>query len=294
VPAERWEPYLRRDPRNAAVLTCGGETAVAAVPVIRVVDAVAEGSDGEPSPVDPHALAYVLFTSGSTGEPKGVELTHDAVMNTVEFVDHFGLGPTDRSLALASLEADMSVLEIFAILRAGGAVVVVDEQHRRDPDAWAELIEAHCVTFLNWMPGWLDMLLEAGGGRLSTLRVVLLGGDWVRPELIRGLREAAPAVRAAGLGGATETAVHGTIREVDDRNGGTIRIPAPPWHFSGHDGAPTAQIPAHQGEQNAEILKELGYTDDQMRALLSCGALIEPSRGIAATTGSRARRCDAP
>ena len=46
--------------------------------------------------------------------------------------------------------------------------------------------------------------------------MVLLGGDWVRPELIRGLRKSSPAVRAAGLGGATETAVHGTICEVDD------------------------------------------------------------------------------
>ena len=79
-----------------------------------------------------------------------------------------------------------------------------------------ELIQKHCVTFLNWMPGWLDMLLKVGGNRLETLRVVLLGGDWVRPELIRGLRKSAPAVRAAGLGGATETAVHGTICEVDD------------------------------------------------------------------------------
>ena len=78
------------------------------------------------------------------------------------------------------------------------------------------LIQQHCVTFLNWMPGWLDMLLEVGGDRLATLRVVLLGGDWVRPELIRGLRKSAPGVRAAGLGGATETAVHGTICEVDD------------------------------------------------------------------------------
>ena len=79
-------------------------------------------------------LAYVLFTSGSTGEPKGVELTHDAVMNTVEFVNgHFGLGPTDRSLALATLEGDMSVLEVFAILRAGGAVVVVDERTGATP-----------------------------------------------------------------------------------------------------------------------------------------------------------------
>jgi len=135
----------------------------------------------------------------------------------VEFVDsRFGLGPSDRSLALASLEADMSVLEIFAILRAGGAVVAVEEAQRRDPDVWANLIQKHSVTFLNWMPGWLDMLLKVGGDRLATLRVVLLGGDWVRPELIRGLRKSAPAVRAAGLGGATETAVHGTICEVDD------------------------------------------------------------------------------
>ena len=71
-------------------------------------------------------------------------------------------------------------------------------------------------------------------------------------------------------------------REVDDRYGGTITIPAPPWHFSGHDGALTPQTPAHQGEQNAEILKELGYTDDQTRALISSGALIEPAREISA------------
>ena len=79
--------------------------------------------------VDPTTLAYVLFTSGSTGEPKGVELTHDAVMNTVEFVDR-PFPPRVRRIAAwhwRSLEADMSVLDIFAILRAGGAVVMVDE-----------------------------------------------------------------------------------------------------------------------------------------------------------------------
>jgi crotonobetainyl-CoA:carnitine CoA-transferase CaiB-like acyl-CoA transferase len=69
-----------------------------------------------------------------------------------------------------------------------------------------------------------------------------------------------------------------TTREVDDRHGGTMTIPAPPWHFSGHDEALTPQTPAHQGEHNEEILKELGYTDDQMRALAQSGALIEPAR----------------
>jgi len=202
----------------AAVLVCGdGHFAHGTRPAIAVADAIGRADVAAPTDVAPHSLAYVLFTSGSTGEPKGVELTHDAVMNTVEFVtDHFGLRQTDRSLALATLEADMSVLEIFAILRAGGAVVVVDEEHRRDPDTWARLIETHRVTMLNWMPGWLDMLLEVGDARLATLRVVLLGGDWVRPELIRGLRTWSPSVRAAGLGGATETAVHGTICEVGE------------------------------------------------------------------------------
>ncbi|BBY83011.1 amino acid adenylation domain-containing protein [Mycolicibacterium pulveris] len=202
----------------AAVLMCGDAQPGAGlpqVPTFAVAAALGRDADADPA-VDPSALAYVLFTSGSTGEPKGVELTHDAVMNTVEFLsEHFDLGPGDRSLALASLEADMSVLEIFAILRAGGTVVVVDEQQRRDPDSWADLIEQHSVTFLNWMPGWLDMLLNAGDARLSSLRVVLLGGDWVRPELVAALRNAVPGVRVAGLGGATETAVHGTLCEVD-------------------------------------------------------------------------------
>lgn len=77
-----------------------------------------------------------------------------------------------------------------------------------------------------------------------------------------------------------------TTREVDDRNGGTITIPAPPWHFSGHDGALPPQVPAHQGEHNAEILKELGYTAEQMRALVGNGALIEPAREVAAESES--------
>ena len=77
-----------------------------------------------------------------------------------------------------------------------------------------------------------------------------------------------------------------TTREVDDRNGGTVTIPAPPWHFSGNDGVPTTQTPVRRGEHNAEILKELGCTDDQPRALISSGALIEPARDIAVETES--------
>jgi mycobactin phenyloxazoline synthetase len=198
-------------------LVCGGQRLSLPVPALTIADVLHNAPvdvEIQPATTDPEGLAYVLFTSGSTGEPKGVEVAHDAAMNTVEFITrHFEIGSTDRCLALSTLECDMSVLDIFAMLRAGGAIVVVDEAQRRDPDAWAWLINTHSVTVLNFLPGWLEMLVEVGAGCLSSLRVVPTGGDWVRPELARLLRSQAPQLRFAGLGGATETAVHATICE---------------------------------------------------------------------------------
>ena len=202
-------------------LVCGGQQLSLPVPAWVIADvlrdAPAAAAGFRPTSTDPGQLAYVLFTSGSTGEPKGVEMTHDAAMNTVEFITrHFDVGAPDRCLALSTLECDMSVLDIFATLRAGGAIVVVDEPQRRDPDAWARLVDTHKVTVLNFLPGWLEMLVEVGHGRLSSLRVVPTGGDWVRPGLARRLKAQAPNMRFAGLGGATETAVHATIFEVGE------------------------------------------------------------------------------
>ncbi|OBI51251.1 CaiB/BaiF CoA-transferase family protein [Mycobacterium sp. E796] len=65
-----------------------------------------------------------------------------------------------------------------------------------------------------------------------------------------------------------------TTREVSDRQGGVITIPAPPWHFSEDAGILPDQVPARQGEHNEEILKELGCTDSQIQALRESGALI--------------------
>ncbi|MBB3600504.1 mycobactin phenyloxazoline synthetase [Mycolicibacterium sp. BK556] len=216
-PAERAQRIIAGAAVDIA-LVCGTELPDVAVPAMTVADAVARGDGIESSSVtgDPNRLAYVLFTSGSTGEPKGVEVTHDAAMNTVEFItEHFGLGPDDRCLALSTLECDISVLDIFATLATGGAIVVVGEEHRRDPDQWVRLIEAHQVTVLHFLPGWLAMLLEVAGP-LPTVRVVPTGGDWVTPAMARQLRDRAPEVRFAGLGGATETAIHNTVCEVVD------------------------------------------------------------------------------
>lgn len=205
-------------------LVCGSGPDHPDLPHLTVTDAeiIGDPAHFEPVATTPDDLAYVLFTSGSTGEPKGVEITHDAAMNTIEFInDHFDIGPTDRCLALSHLECDLSVIDVYGTLRSGGSLVIVDEEQRRDPDVWVKLIDEHQVTVLHFLTGWLEMLVAGGAGAsdtaagpLSSLRVVPTGGDWVRPDLVRALRAAAPRVRFAGLGGATETATHNTIFEV--------------------------------------------------------------------------------
>ncbi|MCF2533539.1 non-ribosomal peptide synthetase [Yinghuangia soli] len=170
-----------------------------------------------PIEADPADVAYVLFTSGSTGEPKGVEVSHRAAANTIDdLAERLGLGPADRTLALSALDFDLSVFDIFAPLSAGGAVVTVDEATRKDAPAWAGLVRDRHVTVLNCVPSLLDMLLTAGEHNPlgSTLRAVLLGGDWVGVDLPPRLHAQVPGCRFLGLGGTTETAIHSTIQEV--------------------------------------------------------------------------------
>ncbi|WP_280298298.1 amino acid adenylation domain-containing protein [Nocardia neocaledoniensis] len=199
-----------------AVLTVGG----AEIPDARAIDLAEARTHAEPlaRPVfgDPENIAYVLFTSGSTGKPKGVEVPHRAAMNTIDDLnERFALGPADRALALSALEFDLSVYDIFGLLAAGGAVVAVDDTQRADPARWVELIRRHEVSLLNCVPSLLDMLLTAAAGEpLPALRTVILGGDWVDVALPARLAAVAPDCRFAGLGGATETAIHSTICEV--------------------------------------------------------------------------------
>jgi yersiniabactin nonribosomal peptide synthetase len=162
------------------------------------------------------ALAYVIYTSGSTGEPKGVEVTHRAAMNTIDAInDRYGVGGEDRVLTVSALDFDLSVYDLFGLLTAGGAVVVLEEGWQRDARHWAAQVRRHGVTIWNSVPALLEMLLTAtGGGDLASLRVVLLGGDWVAADLPGRLARHAPDCRFAALGGATEAAIHSTVCEV--------------------------------------------------------------------------------
>ncbi|MFD8613406.1 amino acid adenylation domain-containing protein [Streptomyces sp. NPDC059631] len=200
---------------------------VSAAPVLLLEDA----GTHEPATVvqpDPALPAYVLFTSGSTGLPKGVEVSHRAIVNTVEAMEEqLGLGPADRVLALSALDFDLATWDIFTPLSTGGQVVAVGQEHRRDAHHWAGLVRAHGVTLVQCVPALLDLLMAAGedDGLGDSLRMVLLGGDWVGLDQPRRLRALVPGCRFVALGGMTEAAVHSTVFEVEETDPAWKSVP---------------------------------------------------------------------
>ena len=167
--------------------------------------------EGETSRSD---LAYVLFTSGSTGVPKGVMIEHRGAANTVADVNgRFGISEADRVLALSSLSFDLSVWDLFGVLGAGGRVVMPDPAASRDPAHWHELVVREGVTVWNSVPALVELYVEHlerhGEPWPSCLRLVMMSGDWIPvglPGRIQAL-EGGSAAELISMGGATEASI---------------------------------------------------------------------------------------
>jgi len=179
--------------------------------------------DGGPGPDD---LAYVIFTSGSTGRPKGVAIDHRGAANTVQDINtRFGVGPSDRVLALSALSFDLSVYDVFGVLAAGGTVVVPSPERQHDPAHWGDLVRRHSVTVWNSVPALMQAWLQTRPPKESSLRLVLLSGDWIPVTQPAAIRALAPGVRLVSLGGATEASIWSVCYPIGDVPPEWTRIP---------------------------------------------------------------------
>jgi L-proline---[L-prolyl-carrier protein] ligase len=161
--------------------------------------------------VGPHDLAYILFTSGSTGHPKGVELTHANVRAFVDWaVNEFGVGPEDRLSNHAPLNFDLSTFDLFGALSAGASVSLLPDGLSMFPTRLADLLERERLTVWYSVPSVLALLVARGGlteRDLSSLRLVLFAGEVFPVKYLRELMLALPRARYANLFGPTETNV---------------------------------------------------------------------------------------
>lgn len=177
-----------------------------------------EGRDGPVAPpVHPCQLAYRLYTSGSTGVPKGVDIDRRAMSSLLRaMTDPVAAGPADRLLAVTTVGFDIAGLELFLPLVTGGTIVLASRRQALDPMALDRMLRQDGITLMQATPATWRMLLEATASRWPFLRA-LCGGEALRGDLARRLLDR--GVRLWNVYGPTETTIWSAARAVTAADG---------------------------------------------------------------------------
>lgn len=134
--------------------------------------------------VSPETLAYVLFTSGSSGAPKGVMVEHGSVANFLLWqIDEMDLGADDRVLFKSPMTFDVSVMELFLPLLCGGTVLIAPQGAEHDPREVVQLVRDHGVTMAHFVPAMLGLFVDVARGEDLALRNVMTGGEELKADL---------------------------------------------------------------------------------------------------------------
>ena len=172
-----------------------------------------------PVEITPDTRAYIIFTSGTTGRPKGVEVTHGNVVRLfTETESLFGFGPDDVWSMFHSFAFDFSVWEIWGAVLYGGAVVIVPGDVAKDPARFRALLRDERVTMLSQTPTAFGQLTEEERAHEDRLpvRCVVFGGEALKfadlAPWIDKYGDASPEL--VNMYGITEITVHATYRRV--------------------------------------------------------------------------------
>ncbi|MEX5627953.1 non-ribosomal peptide synthetase [Pseudomonas marginalis] len=162
--------------------------------------------------LDGDNLAYVIYTSGSTGQPKGVDNTHAALAERLQWMQAtYQLNDSDVLMQKAPISFDVSVWECFWPLITGCRLVLAGPGEHRDPHRIAQLVQAYGVTTLHFVPPLLQLFIdEPLVPECTSLRRLFSGGEALPAELRNRVLAQLPAVQLHNRYGPTETAINVT------------------------------------------------------------------------------------
>ena len=150
--------------------------------------------------------AYIAFTSGSTGEPKGVICRHGPITHFLPWQkSHFGLRQSDRFAMLAGLAYSHLHRDLFTALFLGETLYIPDASEARAPEPLARWLDRHAITVLHLTPALGQLLRCNKQTRLPALRRIFFGGDVLSADDIADTRRLAPNAVIGSFYGATET-----------------------------------------------------------------------------------------
>jgi amino acid adenylation domain-containing protein len=180
----------------------------------------------DPAPLAPVGvietdLAYILYTSGSTGDPKGVMISHRTIFTFIQWCrDTFHVTAEDRITSHAPLHFDLSTFDIYVTIQAGGTIILVPEKLSIFPIRLVKLLQDERVTMTYMVPSILSLMVNYGkleAHDLSALRFVLFAGEVFPIKYLRRLINLIQHPRYFNLYGPTETNVC-TYYEVQEQD----------------------------------------------------------------------------
>lgn len=170
-----------------------------------------------PAITDTH-LAYILHTSGSTGAPKGVAITHRNALCFVEMAAAFWqVGEHDRLCSQAPLHFDLSVFDLYVAAHSAASIVLIPEYFAAFPKKMAQAIEQSSITIWNSVVSTLTLMMQRGKPEqtnFASLRALIFSGEVMPIQYLRSLHQHIPKARMYNVYGQTE-ANSSMVYEID-------------------------------------------------------------------------------